>query len=189
MFQNSERKNSVERFIVAAGSWILGEQCSLKNLMYGATALLLDGLTDVSPGDGGKNCQTHPGLQTQAGGSGKKWMLSGPEGTQRELAPVCSKRNEMRNPLLPWHYRLWCAPPPPTVYLQVNWGAQSWIQVSRKALVLEQLENGPCANECIHHSPRNTLRSIPPSDRSWFGITDWLKIPLSPHSYFQKKAF
>lgn len=69
--------------------------------MYGATALLLDGLTDMSPGDGRKNCQTHPGVQTQAGGSGQKWMLSGPEGTQRELVPVYCKRNEVRNPLLP----------------------------------------------------------------------------------------
>lgn len=56
--------------------------------MYGATALLLDGLKDVSPGDGGKNCQKHPSVQTQAGGSGKKWVLSGPEGTQ-EGAGAC----------------------------------------------------------------------------------------------------
>lgn len=162
MFPNSERKNSVE-IKVNCGSWKLNFRRAVfseESKVWGHHTFVgwAEGLESWGWGKELSDTSRHPDSGRRLREKvGVQWTWGHPRGSWC----LCAVRG-MRWETPYFHDTIGCGmlPPPPTVYLQVNWGAQSRIQASRISSSVGAARKWPM-HECIHHCPCTTPRSTP----------------------------
>lgn len=176
-----------------SGEWNFRRAVNSEEFKCGATALVLDGLRgwgawglrDMNPGgcrkevsgtsrrpDSGRQLREGVGVQWAPGHPGGSWW-------------PCAVRG-MRWETLYTHDTTGCGVllPPPTVYLQVDWGAQRRTHVSRISSSVGAARQWS-RHGCVH----TALAIFLFQTESWLGITEWLKIPSFSTLLPPNKAF